>query len=102
MDLGCGCFGMTIILGLLVIIAGIIDLGKDTSIGLMVIGAGVVIVLIPLAIVANSSEKDLKRRMANSYGSGARPRIDSQGRFYCNACGGYVTRHDPSNHPECN
>ncbi|HZT60938.1 MAG TPA: hypothetical protein VFA21_20205 [Pyrinomonadaceae bacterium] len=93
---------MTIILGILVIIAGIIDLGKDTNIGLEVIGAGVVIVMIPLAIVYFSAENDLKRRRRISSGSGVRPQVDSQGRFYCNACGGYVSRHDPSNHPECN
>ena len=91
-----GCLGT---IAILLIIAGLMDAfakGRP-DIGLPIIGVGVGI----LAIVGYSSGKR-KKRIMNSYGSSSRRQTDSQGRFYCNACGGYVTRHDPSNHPESN
>jgi hypothetical protein len=90
-----GCLG---IIAILLIIAGIMDIFSKSrpDIGIPIIGVGVGI----LVIISYSSEKRRKRIM-NSFGPSSRPRVDSQGRFYCNACGGYVSRHDPSNHPEC-
>jgi len=104
MDFGCGCLGMTVIGAILLIIAGLMDTFEKgrPDIGIPIIGVGVGILVITYFIIARSSEKDLERRIRNSSGSATRPRVDSQGRFYCNACGGYVSRHDPSNHPECN
>jgi hypothetical protein len=104
MDFGCGCLGITVVAGFLLIIAGLMDTfakGRP-DIGVPIIGAGVGTLLIAYFILARSSEKDVKRRIKNNAGSSIRPRVDSQGRFYCNACGGYVSRHDPSNHPESN
>jgi hypothetical protein len=87
-----GCLG---IVAIVLIIAGLMDTfakGRP-DIGVPIIGVGVGI----LVIIGYFSEKRRKRIM-KSFGSGSRPPVDSQGRFYCNACGGYVTRHDPSNH----
>ena len=102
MDIGCGCFGLAMILAALLIIAGLMDTfakGRP-DIGLPIIGVGLGIIAIAYFILNRASDKDLERR--TSYGSSSRPAFDSEGRFYCNACGGYVHRHDPSNHPECN
>jgi hypothetical protein len=91
-----GCLG---IIAILLIIAGLMDVfakGRP-DIGIPIIGVGVGI----LVIIGYSSEKR-RKRITNSFGPSSRPQTDSHGRFYCNACGGYVSRHDPSNHPECN
>ena len=100
MDIGCGCLGMAVILGLLLIIAGLMDTfakGRP-DIGVPIIGVGIGIIALAYFIIGRSAERDLQRRI-NSGTSSPRPRFDSEGRFYCNACGGYVHRHDPSNHP---
>lgn len=91
-----GCLG---VIAALIIIAGLMNalVKGRPDIGIPMIGVGVGI----LVAISYSSDKR-RKRIANSFGPGSRPRVDSQGRFYCNACGGYVSRHDPSNHPECN
>jgi hypothetical protein len=91
-----GCLGL---IAALIIIAGLMNaLAKGRpDIGIPMIGVGIVI----LVAIGYSSEKR-RKRIANSFGPRSKPRFDSQGRFYCNACGGYVSRHDPSNHPESN
>lgn len=88
-----GCLG---IIAVLLILAGLMDMDRP-SIGIPIIGVGVGI----LVLISHSSKKR-KERIMERFGPSSRPQIDRQGRFYCNACGGYVTRHDPSNHPECN
>lgn len=90
--------GCLVIIAILLIIAGLGNTfakGRPEGILMIVVGVGI------LVLIGYSSEKR-RKRIVNSSGFGSRPRVDSQGRFYCNACGGYVTRHDPSNHPECN
>lgn len=106
MEFGCGCLGITVIIAILLIIAGLIDTFEKgrPDIGIPIIGVGVgiiVVIAIILLKIGRPFVKDISSGSNTSY-SGVRPRVDSQGRFYCNACGGYVSRHDPSNHPECN
>jgi hypothetical protein len=94
-----GCVVIVAIIPILLIIAGLMDTfakGRP-DIGIPIMGVGIGILAIAYFIISRSSGKNL-----SNAGSGVRPRVDSQGRFYCNACGGYVERHDPSNHPECN
>ncbi len=88
-----GCLG---VIAVLLIIAGLMDMNRP-GIGIPIIGVGVGIL-----VIISSSSKKRRERITNSSGSTSRSPIDSQGRFYCNACGGYVTQHHPSNHPECN
>jgi hypothetical protein len=91
--------GCLVIIAILLVIAGLMDTfakGRP-DIGIPIIGVGIVI----LVIIGYLSESR-RKRINDSFGSVSRPKFDSQGRFYCNACGGYVSQHDPSNHPECN
>lgn len=103
MAIGCGCLGLAVILAVLLIIAGLMDTFAKArpDIGLPIIGVGLGIVAVAYFIIGRSAAyKDIRRR--TDYDGSTRSPFDSEGRFYCNACGGYVHRHDPSNHPECN
>jgi hypothetical protein len=91
--------GCLLIVALLLILAGLMDTfakGRpDVGVPIILAGVGIVVAI-------NYAWERRRKRINSHFSSVSRPRFDSQGRFYCNACGGYVSRHDPANHPECN
>jgi hypothetical protein len=87
--------GWYILVGLVILLS---LAGAPKEVILTLIGFGILIFFWVLFNDAKSTRRS--QELGGNYTS--RPKFDSDGRVYCNACGGYVERHDPANHPEYN